>query len=430
MSAVANGSGHRRGPAAWGQVAAGAVLVAGVALAVPVLEAVPASAAAPVPSCAAAMCTVTFGFTGTAQSWVAPPGVSAATVTLDGARGGESGGASFAHQAGGKGATVVATIPVTAGDTYQVQVGGAAPGDGNEAGGYNGGGQGDGGGVGNLPMLAGGGGGASGFALGTVTLAVAGGGGGAGGNGGGTEAFGAGGPAGGTGGPSAAAGVAGVSNASDDNGGGGGMPGTATGGGAGGTAGSGGKPALDGTAGSTGVSAAGGAGGSGSDNGGGGGGGGGGYFGGGGGGGGGASLVNFVLGASGGGGGGGSDFVTSSATHVTVSDGAWSGNGQVVISYASPVVTGVRPDRGPQFGGTLVRITGTGLACPPHHRSCRVSVSFGGHRAFVLLASPATILVISPPGSGTVDVIVTVGGVSSQATAADQFTYVRFPFIF
>jgi len=38
------------------------------------------------------------------------------------------------------------------------------------------------------------------------------------------------------------------------------------------------------------------------------------------------------------------------------------------------------------------------------------------------------IFVVDPPGTGTVTVTVTVGGVSSQATAAAEFTYRGFPF--
>jgi uncharacterized protein (TIGR03437 family) len=86
------------------------------------------------------------------------------------------------------------------------------------------------------------------------------------------------------------------------------------------------------------------------------------------------------------------------------------------------VVTELSPDRGSEFGAA-VRIIGTGLACPPGSRSCRVSVSFGAHPALVVSVTPAEIAVVAPPGSGTVTVTVTVGGVSSQATSATEFTY-------
>jgi uncharacterized protein (TIGR03437 family) len=73
-----------------------------------------------------------------------------------------------------------------------------------------------------------------------------------------------------------------------------------------------------------------------------------------------------------------------------------------------------------------VLITGTGLSCPAGDRSCKVTVTFGGRRALVVLVRPGEIWVLSPAGSGTVTVTVTVGGVSSQATAATTFTYLRF----
>jgi Putative Ig domain len=98
------------------------------------------------------------------------------------------------------------------------------------------------------------------------------------------------------------------------------------------------------------------------------------------------------------------------------------------ITVSGPVITGLTPDHGTSFG-TLVKITGTGLACPRHAGfSCQVSVTFGGHRAFVLVASPTAILVIAPPGHGTVQVTVKVGGVSSHATTAGLFTYQRIGF--
>jgi hypothetical protein len=84
------------------------------------------------------------------------------------------------------------------------------------------------------------------------------------------------------------------------------------------------------------------------------------------------------------------------------------------------------PDRGPSYGFTPVLITGTGLSCPAGDNACKVTVTFGGRRALVARVRPDEILVLSPAGSGTVTVTVIVGQVSSQATAASTFTYLRF----
>jgi hypothetical protein len=96
------------------------------------------------------------------------------------------------------------------------------------------------------------------------------------------------------------------------------------------------------------------------------------------------------------------------------------------ISVAGPVITRLRPDRGPSFGFTAVVITGTGLSCPPRQAGCRVTVTFGGKRAFVMFARAHEIVVLDPSGRGKVTVTVSVDGVSSPATAATTFTYERF----
>ena len=80
-----------------------------------------------------------FGYTGAAQSWVVPPGVTSATFTLYGAQGGASG---FSGVAGGLGGSATATFAVTPGATINIYVGGAGEGGGATAGGFNGGGTG------------------------------------------------------------------------------------------------------------------------------------------------------------------------------------------------------------------------------------------------------------------------------------------------
>jgi uncharacterized protein (TIGR03437 family) len=100
-----------------------------------------------------------------------------------------------------------------------------------------------------------------------------------------------------------------------------------------------------------------------------------------------------------------------------------------------PTVTKVTPNTGSKFGFTLVRIEGTnfipaGTRCSRWDPSCGVTVHFGTHKAFVLYASATSIWVLSPPGTGTVDVTVTVDGHTSATSPADCFTYVHVRFRF
>jgi hypothetical protein len=260
------------------------------------------SIVAPTPLEAQSTASRTFEFSGAAQLFTVPAGITQVTIAAYGAEGGAS------ILAGGAGGLVRATLPVTPGEVLSVYVGGKgtdALGYGHEpiAGGFNGGGGSDGNGAG--------GGGASDVRRGTAKLVIAGGGGGTA-----TAA-----PRGGAGGgTTGAAGEAGTSA-------GGGAGGSQTAGGAGGTAGINGMPGTPGAAGSGGQG--------GRINGtalvAGGGGGGGGYFGGGGGGGGWSSTGFESLGS--GGGGGGSSFADPSATGVTHTQGARTGNGMVVISW-------------------------------------------------------------------------------------------------
>jgi hypothetical protein len=117
--------------------------------------------------------TETFNYTGAAQTWTVPAGVTSASFDLFGAQGGGGGGPP------GLGGHATATIPVSAGDSIQVNVGGRGqPLFGSGQGGFNGGGTATGG----LPGSSGGG--ASDIRLGGTSLnhrvLVAGGGGGAG----------------------------------------------------------------------------------------------------------------------------------------------------------------------------------------------------------------------------------------------------------
>ena len=263
-----------------------------------------------------AQTTVVFNC-GNGQNWVVPPCVTNINVTVEGAQGG---GAS-----GGLGAVVTATIPVTPGQTLQINVGcqGGSP-----AAGSNGGGSGW-----NGSGNSGGGGGASDirvapYALGNRII-VAGGGGGAGG---GSPTVGAGGAGG------CATGATGTGSPYQTTGGTGGSQGT---GGTGGPPWSGG-----GTWGTNGTLGQGGNGGfwntaSG-------GGGGGGYYGGGGGG-----SDGCCTGSNGGaGGGGGSSLVPAGGGCST---GTNSGPGVVSITF-TPGVPVVASNTGPYCAGATIQL--------------------------------------------------------------------------
>ena len=77
------------------------------------------------PTCTASgtTTTCTFDYTGAAQSWAVPGGVSQATFDLYGAAGADTGGSALA---GGKGAHVQATVAVTACQVLGVYIGGQA----------------------------------------------------------------------------------------------------------------------------------------------------------------------------------------------------------------------------------------------------------------------------------------------------------------
>lgn len=289
---------------------------------------------------------VTFGFTGASQSWTVPVGVESATFTLNGAQGGQGGGVG-AHTAGGQGGTLVATLPVIAGDSYAVVVGGRGADalhlGGGGAGGFNGGADGGYGPVlvGNGSAGGGGGGGATDVRYGGTGLGdrllVAGGGGGSSGSNSWQ------GPVPIVQSPSSAGGAGGAfgddatAGGSDLTGGDGGGPGTSAAGGSGAIAHGAGGTEWNGKDGTAGL---GGAGGSSEIPGGGG--GGGGWFGGGGG-----AIGNNPNGSAdagyqgaGGGGGGGSGRVDpAQVTHYEATAGAHAGNGSVAISFVA------HPDR-------------------------------------------------------------------------------------
>src|SRR6266850_1214067 len=131
---------------------------------------------------------VTFNFTGSEQTWTAPPGVFQVHVEAWGAGGGGGLiGLDSVKAGGGNGGYVRSVINVVPGTVFSVVVGGGGTGGSDGSGGFGGGGTGAGGG--------GGGGGATSLSLNGTILIQAGGG---GGDGGGTAGIG--GPGGGPGG--------------------------------------------------------------------------------------------------------------------------------------------------------------------------------------------------------------------------------------
>jgi hypothetical protein len=84
---------------------------------------------------------------------------------------------------------------------------------------------------------------------------------------------------------------------------------------------------------------------------------------------------------------------------------------------AAPAVTAIAPTSGPNFGGTMVTITGTAFTGAS-------AVDFGTTPATdVTVVNDTTITAVSPMGTGTVDVTVTTPAGTSPTSAADQFTF-------
>jgi len=79
-------------------------------------------------------------------------------------------------------------------------------------------------------------------------------------------------------------------------------------------------------------------------------------------------------------------------------------------------VTAISPAGGTSAGGDTVTITGSGFAGA-------TGVYFGSVSAVMTVESDTEIVATSPPGSGTVDVIVVKPTGTSAPSPADQFSY-------
>jgi hypothetical protein len=107
---------------------------------------------------------------------------------------------------------------------------------------------------------------------------------------------------------------------------------------------------------------------------------------------------------------------------VKVTDSAGASATRALTIWVSGPVIG-KMVVGELCGRTVEQIYGSGLSGPAKHREYRVSVRFGSHLGRLVSASPNAIVVVPPSGRGTVQVTVTVDGVSSQATKAGRFRY-------
>lgn len=85
-----------------------------------------------------------------------------------------------------------------------------------------------------------------------------------------------------------------------------------------------------------------------------------------------------------------------------------------------PSVTQLGPAAGPAAGGTVVIVIGSGFSTTPG----ATTVTFGGRSATAVgCSSTEMCTAVSPPGSGTVNVQVTVAGEQSPAAPDNRFTY-------
>jgi hypothetical protein len=105
---------------------------------------------------------------------------------------------------------------------------------------------------------------------------------------------------------------------------------------------------------------------------------------------------------------------------VELSLGTQQGASNAVPFTMLPGVTSIAPSGGPAAGSTAVTITGTGFSTALG----ATAVHFGSAAALAVgCATTTTCSVISPPGTGRVSVRVTVAGLQSLDTPADDFTY-------
>lgn len=86
------------------------------------------------------------------------------------------------------------------------------------------------------------------------------------------------------------------------------------------------------------------------------------------------------------------------------------------VYSSGPLIASINPANGPATGGTIVTITGTGFVPG-------AVVKFGEVQAFATVVNATSISATVPPGSGIVDVTVTVNGTISPVGGQTKFSY-------
>ena len=113
---------------------------------------------------------------------------------------------------------------------------------------------------------------------------------------------------------------------------------------------------------------------------------------------------------------------TGTVDITVITAGGTSTAGQFTY-IAVPAISSVSPSNGPAAGGTSVTITGSGF-------DGATAVRFGGASASsYTVNSPTQITATAPAGTGTVSIVVTTPGGTSNTGAANQFTYIAVPVI-
>ncbi len=104
----------------------------------------------------------------------------------------------------------------------------------------------------------------------------------------------------------------------------------------------------------------------------------------------------------------------------SVGDDGYLAHAAASITSTNPAVTSLSPSAGPTTAGTTVVITGrnfTGVT----------AVQFGATSTPFAFISSTQIVTTAPAGTGTVDVLVTAGGITSAPSPAARYTYVPAP---